>query len=142
MRIRLKKRLRIRIASPYGVPNIDALKRQVSLVEIVRFHLGDDGIEMADKVMFQCRIHPERHSHGDDDPSLWCYDDYHETGIGRWGCPTCVPAGDDVYGFLRQLHGYSMAEALRAVQVWRLNHSPSIRVRLRQSPSVRKRRRG
>ena len=120
----------IRAARPDGVANPDFLKREVSLAAIISFHL-EQPTESDDKTMFHC-FRPENHTNGDADASLWCYDDYHGTGMGRWGCPTCEAGGDDVFGFLMKLHGYTLTEAIRWVKVWHMNHRGRITVRLRR----------
>lgn len=126
MKVRIKRPPAIVVASPYGVPNPNNLKRSVSLTDILAFHLDQKAESITDeKAMFHCLL--RTHGGPDERASLWCYDDYRGTGFGRWGCPTCCNRGDDVFGFLRTFHNYSMAEALRWVQVWRMNHSGTAR---------------
>lgn len=117
---------RIRIAHPHGLPNIEALKRSISLEAVISFHLEDDPDTSGREPRWHCPFHH------DTNPSLWAHDDHQGTGVGRWGCNPCGISGD-VYDFLERLHHYTKAEAITWVKVWHNNHR-SIRIRLRRRP--------
>lgn len=125
---------RIRAAHPEGFANPQALKRQVSLEAIIAFHLDSEPDAVRCESRWCCPFHH------DTNPSLWAHDNHQGTGIGRWGCNPCGISGD-VYDFLERLHGYSQAEAIRWVTVWRNNHRGRIRNRLRSSSAAVDRRR-
>lgn len=107
--------------------NPDALKRQVSLVEIVSSapNLDADPETVRGELRWHCPFHH------DTNPSFWAYDHYRETGVGRWGCNPCGVSGD-VFDLLIKLHNYSMTEALRWVGLWQATHRGFIRIRLRR----------
>src|SRR5581483_11116398 len=110
---------RLRAANPDGLPNMEGLKRQVSLEEIISLNLEQDAETIRGELRWRCPFHP------DTNPSLWAHDNYHDTGVGRWGCNPCGISGD-VYDFLERLHNYTKAEAIRYV-AGRLRRSRGVR---------------
>jgi hypothetical protein len=117
---------RLHLTHPHGLPNIEALKRSVSLEEMISFHLEAEPDIVRGEHRWHCP--PRIHGHVDVNPSLWAHDNYRGTGVGRWGCNSCGASGD-VYDFLERLHGFTKPEAFREVKVWHTNHR-SIRIRL------------
>src|SRR5690349_4488521 len=91
---------RLRAAHPDGLPNIEALKRQVSLEAIISFNLDAEPDTIRNELRWCCPFH------NDTNPSLWARDNYRDSGVGRWGCNPCGISGD-VYDFLERLHNYS-----------------------------------
>jgi len=117
----------IRATHPHGISSPDALKRAVSIEAIISFSLEQEAEFIGGEARWLCPFH------ADTNPSLWARDDHRGTGMGKWGCNAGCCSSDDVFGFLRRLHGYTMAEAFRWVKVWQLNHRGVIKVRLRRS---------
>src|SRR5436309_11681766 len=140
MKVRLVNRAyrdainRLRAANPDGLPNMEALKRQVSLEAILSSvaNLDAEPETIRGESRWRCPFHR------DTNPSLWAHDNYRDTGIGRWGCNPCGISGD-VYDFLERLHNYSKIEAIRWVAVWQSHHRGFIRVRLRREVNGRQR---
>ena len=116
---------KLRAAHPDGLPNMESLKRQVSLEAIISSagNLDAEPETIRGESRWCCPFHH------DTNPSLWAHDDYKGTGVGRWGCNPCGISGD-VYDFLERLHGFSKREAIREVRIWYDRHR-SIRIRLR-----------
>jgi DNA primase len=104
----------------YRPISIDRLKQTVALTDIIAQALEHDAETVRGEQRWTCWRHPDVH------PSLWAYDDYRGTGVGRWGCNPCGISGD-VFDFLKELHGLDMREAIDWVQKRR-----RIRVCLRQ----------
>jgi hypothetical protein len=105
--------------------SIERLKHTVCLTDIITQALEHDPETVRGELRWHCVL--GSHPGPDLNPSLWAYDDYRDTGVGRWGCNPCGVSGD-AFDFLGKVHGFTVAEAMDWVQQRR-----RMRVRLRRS---------
>ena len=98
------------------IESLDDLKRRASLLDVMTQGLEQTPEDIGSELRFLCPWHP------DTNPSLWMHENYHDTGIGRWGCNVCGISGD-VFDFVQKLHELTWQQAVDSVKKWDQSHN-------------------
>jgi DNA primase len=106
-RAALDRRL-ARILRDYGhvfkQPSVDQLKAELNIERVIAHSLHADTEVIHGEPRWLCPFHD------DHDPSLWAHSNYHDTGVGRFGCNPCGFSGD-VFDWVMKYHDLSWTDA-------------------------------